>query len=125
MCFSLLKGLLCGRIPLINPFDPLLAPHVCLPTPAQVVYASISTAVFFAVITLLEGHPQDVASVVQAKFMPTLAANYAIWPLAHISEWGQGLIRGLGGIVDFAAHLLASAVCAKFAHGEGPLRSLR
>ncbi|KIY95774.1 Protein SYM1 [Monoraphidium neglectum] len=50
----------------------------------QVVYASIGTGLFFAVITALEGHPELAPSVVAAKFWPTLAANWAIWPAAHI-----------------------------------------
>lgn len=47
-------------------------------------YASIGTVLFFTVVTLLEGRPSAVAAVVAAKFWPTLIANYAIWPLAHL-----------------------------------------
>ena len=50
----------------------------------QVVYATIMTAVFFALIRVWEGHPEAVMSTLQAKFWPTLAANYMVWPLAHI-----------------------------------------
>ncbi|KAI8465312.1 MAG: hypothetical protein J3K34DRAFT_525476 [Monoraphidium minutum] len=50
----------------------------------QVVYASFGTVLFFTVVTLLEGRPSAVPAVVAAKFLPTLAANYAIWPAAHL-----------------------------------------
>lgn len=50
----------------------------------QVVYATIMTAVFFAVIKAAEGHPDLILSTLQSKFWPTLAANYMIWPLAHV-----------------------------------------
>jgi protein Mpv17 len=50
----------------------------------QVVYATIMTAVFFAVIRTWEGHPEAIMSTLQAKFWPTLAANYMVWPLAHV-----------------------------------------
>lgn len=47
-------------------------------------YASVGTVLFFTVVTLLEGRPAAVPAVVAAKFWPTLVANYAIWPLAHL-----------------------------------------
>ena len=60
--------------------------HPSHPHPAQVVYASVGTALFFAVVTVLEGRPGDVGGVLAAKFGPTLVANYAIWPVAHLGE---------------------------------------
>jgi hypothetical protein len=53
----------------------------------QVVYASLGTGLFFTVITLLEGHPGQVPAVLHAKFGPTLAANYAIWPLGACASY--------------------------------------
>jgi protein Mpv17 len=50
----------------------------------QVVYATIMTAVYFAVIRCMEGQPDLIWATLQSKFVPTLAANYVIWPLAHI-----------------------------------------
>eukprot|EP00882_Tetradesmus_deserticola_P029214 GHRQ01032678.1.p1 GENE.GHRQ01032678.1~~GHRQ01032678.1.p1 ORF type:complete len:126 (-),score=46.53 GHRQ01032678.1:310-687(-) len=41
-------------------------------------------AIYFAVIRCIEGHPELVMTTLQSKFLPTLAANYMIWPLAHI-----------------------------------------
>lgn len=32
----------------------------------------------------MEGRPDTILATLQAKFMPTLAANYMIWPLAHL-----------------------------------------
>ncbi len=40
--------------------------------------------VYFAVIKTLEGHPDAIVATIAAKFVPTLAANYMIWPLAHL-----------------------------------------
>jgi protein Mpv17 len=50
----------------------------------QVVYATIMTAVYFAVIRAMEGQPDLIWATIQSKFVPTLAANYVIWPLAHV-----------------------------------------
>jgi protein Mpv17 len=44
----------------------------------------VATGVYFALIKLMEGHPESIISTIQAKFWPTLAANYMIWPLAHL-----------------------------------------
>lgn len=43
-----------------------------------------TTAVYFAVIRTMEGQPDLIMATLQSKFVPTLAANYAIWPLAHL-----------------------------------------
>jgi hypothetical protein len=40
--------------------------------------------VYFTFIKLLEGHPNAISSMLAAKFWPTLAANWCIWPLAHL-----------------------------------------
>lgn len=50
----------------------------------QVVYATIMTAVYFAIIKTMEGQPDLIWATLQSKFVPTLAANYVIWPLAHL-----------------------------------------
>lgn len=47
-------------------------------------YATAGTGLFFATITALEGRPHDVPAVLAAKFWPTLAANWAVWPAAHL-----------------------------------------
>jgi protein Mpv17 len=44
----------------------------------------LPAAVYFAVIRCLEGHPELIMTTLQSKFLPTLAANYMIWPLAHL-----------------------------------------
>lgn len=69
----------------VNPTNPTSTSSVLIKTALdQVVYASFGTALFFATITTLEGHPGAVPDVVAAKFFPTLAANYTIWPIAHM-----------------------------------------
>jgi hypothetical protein len=92
------------------------------------VYASVGTALFFSVITLMEGRPGAVPAVVAAKFLPTLAANYAIWPLAHLSERPPlPASRSLGHAAAAAAampcwlHRALSAVCSM---QTGPLAKL-
>jgi protein Mpv17 len=42
------------------------------------------TAVYFAAVTLLEGRPSAVGATIAEKFWPTLAANWLVWPLAHL-----------------------------------------
>jgi protein Mpv17 len=69
----------------VFPKEPLSTKAVLSKTALdQVVYATIMTGVYFAVIRLLEGHPEAIMSTLQSKFLPTLAANYMIWPLAHV-----------------------------------------
>lgn len=69
----------------VFPKDPISTKAVLAKTALdQVVYATIMTAVYFAVIRCLEGHPELIMTTLQSKFLPTLAANYMIWPLAHL-----------------------------------------
>jgi protein Mpv17 len=44
----------------------------------------LATGVYFALIKAMEGEPAAIIPTIQAKFWPTLAANYMIWPLAHL-----------------------------------------
>lgn len=68
--------------------SPRLTPHHALPalvcTGATHARATHTPAVYFAIIRSLEGHPELIMATLQAKFVPTLAANYMIWPLAHL-----------------------------------------
>ena len=50
----------------------------------QIVWAPIMTCVFFAFLKLLEGHPEEMLPTVMEKTLPTVAANYVIWPAAHV-----------------------------------------
>lgn len=69
----------------VFPKEPLSTKAVISKTALdQVVYATIMTGVYFVIIRLLEGHPEAIIPTLQSKFLPTLAANYMIWPLAHI-----------------------------------------
>lgn len=43
-----------------------------------------AAAVYFAIIKTMEGQPDLIWATLQSKFVPTLAANYVIWPLAHL-----------------------------------------
>eukprot|EP00878_Enallax_costatus_P000094 GHUV01000127.1.p1 GENE.GHUV01000127.1~~GHUV01000127.1.p1 ORF type:complete len:283 (+),score=59.60 GHUV01000127.1:249-1097(+) len=69
----------------VFPKEPLSTKAVLSKTALdQVVYATIMTGIYFAVIRLLEGHPEAIMGTLHSKFLPTLAANYMIWPLAHV-----------------------------------------
>jgi len=50
----------------------------------QVVWAPVFSCVFFTFIRTLEGHPELALSTIQSELVPTILANYALWPLAHI-----------------------------------------
>lgn len=50
----------------------------------QTVYATLMTAVYFSALRLMEGHPDAIMATLHAKFLPTLAANWVIWPVAHL-----------------------------------------
>ncbi|PSC71174.1 hypothetical protein C2E20_5468 [Micractinium conductrix] len=50
----------------------------------QLVWGPAMTLVFFAFLKTLEGHPELIVATIQAKFLPTMLANYVLWPLAHL-----------------------------------------
>jgi hypothetical protein len=55
------------------------------PSPRSVlVFPCLPAAVYFAVIKTWEGHPELIMATLTSKFGPTLAANYVIWPIAHL-----------------------------------------
>lgn len=55
------------------------------PSPrSALVFPSLPAAVYFAVIKTWEGHPELIMATLTSKFGPTLAANYVIWPIAHL-----------------------------------------
>lgn len=53
-------------------------------TADQIIWAPIMTCVFFAFLKFMEGHPELMLPTIQEKVLPTVAANYVIWPAAHI-----------------------------------------
>jgi hypothetical protein len=65
--------------------DPRSAVPVAVKTSAdQLIWAPIMTCVFFAFLKLLDGHPEQMLPEIQEKVLPTVAANYVIWPAAHV-----------------------------------------
>lgn len=36
------------------------------------------------VVLAVQGHPEAALSTIQSELVPTIVANYAVWPLAHI-----------------------------------------
>jgi hypothetical protein len=53
----------------------------------QLIWAPIMTCVFFAFLKGIEGHPELILPTIQAKVLPTIAANYVIWPAAHVMSF--------------------------------------
>jgi hypothetical protein len=49
----------------------------------QLIWAPAMTCVFFAFLKLLEGHPEAILLTIQSKVVPTVLANYLLWPMAH------------------------------------------
>ncbi|KAG2495218.1 hypothetical protein HYH03_006824 [Edaphochlamys debaryana] len=50
----------------------------------QLLMCPTATALFFTVMRIWEGHPNDALSYMRTKIAPTLRANYVLWPAAHI-----------------------------------------
>ena len=69
----------------VSPEDPKSAKAVLSKTAIdQLLWAPAMTVVFLAFLTTLEGHPEAIMSVVQAKLGPIYLANLSVWPLFHI-----------------------------------------
>lgn len=49
----------------------------------QLIYAPIFTCILYTYLQLANGDAAAIPDVLQAKVVPTLMANYAVWPLAH------------------------------------------
>ena len=43
-----------------------------------------TASVFFTFLKILEGHPEQAVATIQARLWPTLLANFAVWPIAHL-----------------------------------------
>lgn len=50
----------------------------------QLLWAPAFSCVFFAFINILDGRPDAVIPAIQDKLIPMMAANYALWPAAHL-----------------------------------------
>lgn len=69
----------------VCPEEPTSNKAVLIKTAAdQLVWGPIMTLFFFAFLKALEGHPELIMSTIQQKFMPTMLANYVLWPIAHL-----------------------------------------
>jgi protein Mpv17 len=49
----------------------------------QLIYAPIFTCVLYAYLSAIHGDFTEIPAVLSEKVVPTLMANYAVWPLAH------------------------------------------
>jgi len=71
----------------IYPEDPKCTNAVLAKTAIdQCIWAPVMTCVFLAFLTTLEGHPDVtvITSVIQAKLVPIMLANFTVWPVAHL-----------------------------------------
>lgn len=71
----------------IFPEDPKSTQAVLAKTAIdQCIWAPLMTCVFLAFLTTLEGRPDVsvIMSVIQAKLVPIMLANFTVWPLAHL-----------------------------------------
>jgi len=69
----------------VFPKDPTSTKAVVAKTALdQLLWAPAFSCVFFAFVNLFEGRPDLIAPAIAAKLLPMLAANYALWPLAHL-----------------------------------------
>jgi len=50
----------------------------------QVLMAPIMTCAFFAAMAAMDGKADKAVSIIKSKIRPTMLANYALWPAAHI-----------------------------------------
>lgn len=50
----------------------------------QLAFTPVGTVVFYAAMKTMEGDAASLPSTLQHKFLPTLMAGYALWPLAHV-----------------------------------------
>lgn len=68
----------------VYPNDPQCTAAVLAKTAAdQIIWAPVMTCVYFAFLRAMEGHPELIASTIQAKLVQTVVANYVLWPAAH------------------------------------------
>jgi protein Mpv17 len=69
----------------IKPDDPKGTTAVLTKTAIdQLLWAPGMTVVFLAFLTTLEGRPEAIMSVIQAKLLPIYLANLGVWPLFHL-----------------------------------------
>jgi len=69
----------------VMPEDPKSTKAIIMKTGLdQLVWAPFFSCVFFTFIRTLEGHPEAALSTIQSQLVPTIVANYALWPLAHL-----------------------------------------
>lgn len=61
----------------------------------QLIWAPAMTCVFFAFLKLLEGHPDAILLTIQTKVVPTVLANYLLWPMAHYFNFKVSYIYSL------------------------------
>ncbi|CAL5229356.1 g12667 [Coccomyxa viridis] len=57
---------------------------VCKMLLDQLLWAPFFSCVFFVFTNVLAGHPEAVLPSIQAKLLPMMIANFAVWPIAHL-----------------------------------------
>lgn len=54
----------------------------------QLLWSPICTSMFFIAMELFQGNISGIASTVTTHLAPTMLANYSIWPVAHLVNYG-------------------------------------
>lgn len=54
----------------------------------QAIMAPVMTSVFFMTMKSLDGQPEEAVDHMRSKLKPTLLANWTVWPLAHVINFG-------------------------------------
>ncbi|CAD7695137.1 unnamed protein product [Ostreobium quekettii] len=69
----------------VMPEDPKTTKAIIIKTALdQLIWAPMFSCVFFTFVRTMEGHPELALSTIQSELVPTIVANYALWPLAHL-----------------------------------------
>ena len=50
----------------------------------QLIFTPAGTVVFYSAFKTMEGDAAGIPATLREKFIPTLLAGYALWPLVHI-----------------------------------------
>lgn len=68
----------------VFPEDPVSTKAIVAKTTMdQLIWGPFITAVFFAFIRTVQGHPDQIIPTIQVELVPTILASYALWPVAH------------------------------------------
>ena len=50
----------------------------------QLIFTPVGTVIFYSAFKTMEGDAASIPATLREKFIPTLLAGYALWPMVHI-----------------------------------------